>query len=273
MGILSFVYWNVSPELARFGPLTIRWYGLFFVILFTLGWLIVRWQFRVEHKDEASLDRLLLYMMAGTIIGARLGHCIFYDPVYYFHHPVEILEVWKGGLASHGGAAGILIALYFYTRRRPDEPYLWLLDRIVVPAALGGAFIRLGNLFNSEILGTPTRVPWAFVFERVDFVPRHPVQLYESLAYLVIFLVLLRLYRRLRAKTPRGLLLGLFLVSVFTFRFFIEFLKQHQAAYGHQFPLRVGQWLSFPLIVFGMVLLWRAYRAAKASEGGSRLSV
>lgn len=257
MYFLSYVYWDVRPELFRLGPLGVRWYGLFFAILFAIGLLIVRWQFRLEHKDETSLDKLLLYMIVGTIVGARLGHCLFYDPIYYFHHPLETIEIWQGGLASHGGAAGILVSLYFYTRCRPDQPYLWLLDRIVVPTAMGGSLIRLGNLFNSEILGTPTHVPWAFVFERVDSVPRHPVQLYESFAYALIFIVLLRVYWRLRAQTPRGLLLGLFLVNVFTFRFFIEFLKEHQAAYGYHFPLKVGQWLSIPLIVAGVVLLWR----------------
>lgn len=257
MSFVSYIYWDVRPEIFRFGPLAIRWYGLLFAILFGLGFLIVRWQFRVEHKGAASLDKLMVYMIVGTIVGARLGHCLFYDPVYYSHHPLEVLEVWRGGLASHGGAAGILIALYFYTRRRPDQPYLWLLDRIVVPTALGGSLIRLGNLFNSEILGTPTQVPWAFVFERVDSVPRHPVQLYESIAYALIFVLLLRIYWRLRAQTPRGLLLGLFLVSVFTFRFFLEFLKQRQAAYGHHLPLHVGQWLSIPFVVLGMALLWQ----------------
>jgi prolipoprotein diacylglyceryl transferase len=244
----------------QLGPLTVRWYGVLFAVLFVLGYLIVRWQFRVEGKDQRSLDSLLVYMVLGTIVGARLGHCLFYDPVYYFHHPFEVLEVWQGGLASHGGAVGILIALYLYTRRWPGQPYLWLLDRIVVPTALGGCLIRLGNLFNSEILGGPTRVPWAFVFARVDAVPRHPAQLYESLAYALVFIVLFVVYWRLRARTPQGLLLGLFLVSVFTFRFLIEFVKERQAAYEQNLPLSVGQWLSIPFVLAGLVLLWRAVR-------------
>jgi phosphatidylglycerol---prolipoprotein diacylglyceryl transferase len=258
MQCLSYIYWNVRPELVQLGPLAIRWYGVFFAILFIVGLLIGRWQFRIEHKDEGSLDKLLFYVIIGTVVGARLGHCFFYDPVYYLRHPVEILEVWRGGLASHGGAAGVLIAVYFYCRHRPDQPYLWLLDRIVVPTALGGAMIRLGNLFNSEILGTPTHLPWGFVFERVDSTPRHPVQLYESIAYALIFVALLWLYWRLRARTPRGLLVGLFLTSVFTFRFFIEFLKERQASYIAPFSLKVGQWLSIPFIIAGVVLLYRA---------------
>ena len=198
--------------------------------------------------------------------GARLGHCLFYDPAYYLRHPLEILAFWKGGLASHGGAVGILIALYWYARRRPDQPYLWLLDRIAVPAALAGSLIRLGNLFNSEILGHPTQVPWAFVFPLFDSTPRHPVQLYESLAYMLVFIILLRLYARWRAETPRGSLLGLFLVMIFTSRFFLEFFKEPQAAYERNFALTVGQWLSLPLILAGLAFLWRAFHVSTRKD-------
>ncbi|HVV71533.1 MAG TPA: prolipoprotein diacylglyceryl transferase, partial [Verrucomicrobiae bacterium] len=231
---------------------------------------IVSWQFRVEHKDQRSLDTLLIYMVVATIVGARLGHCLFYDPAYYLSHPLEILEIWKGGLASHGGVIAILIALWFYTRKRPDQPYLWLLDRLAVPTALGSAFIRLGNLFNSEIIGTPTHLPWAFVFERVDLIPRHPAQLYESLCYTLIFLVLLVLYNRLRADTPRGLLLGLFLTSIFLCRFLVEFVKQRQAAYEQNFLLSVGQLLSIPFVIAGLVLLWRTYRCRNVPRASHR---
>lgn len=265
MGILSAIYWDVSPDLVQLGPITVRWYGLLFAILFAIGYLIARWQFRIEHKDINSLDSLLVYMIVGTIVGARLGHCLFYDPAYYLRHPLEILRVWEGGLASHGGAIGVLLAIYLYTRRHPDQPFLWLLDRVVVPTALGGSLIRLGNLFNSEILGTPSNLPWAFVFLRVDRVPRHPAQLYESAAYLVIFIALLLVYRHYRGETPRGLLVGLFFVSVFTMRFLIEFVKQRQAAYENNLPLSVGQWLSIPFILAGFALLWRALPRQKQS--------
>jgi len=257
--LFSYIHWRVGPDLIHLGPLTLRWYGLFFAILFIIGYWIVAWQFRIEGKDQGSLDTLLVYLVVATIVGARLGHCLFYDPAYYLKHPVEILEIWKGGLASHGGVIAILIALYFYTRHRPDQPYLWLLDRLTVPTALGSAFIRLGNLFNSEILGTPTHVPWAFVFTREDMVPRHPAQLYESLSYALIFVALLLIYNRFRARTPRGLLLGLFLTLIFVARFLIEFVKQRQAAYAENLPLSVGQLLSIPFIVAGLVLLWRAF--------------
>lgn len=262
----AYIHWNVRPEIFQLGPLTVRWYGVFFAFAFCNGFLIFRWIFRVECKDEHDLDSLLSYMIAGTLIGARVGHCLFYDPTHYLSHPLEILQVWKGGLASHGGATGILIALYLYARHRPDQPYLWLLDRTAIAAALGSGCIRLGNLFNSEILGLPATVPWAFVFERVDTVPRHPVQLYEAVCYVLIFLVLLTAYLRLRACTPRGLLLGVFLISVFTFRFFIEFLKQPQETYDLPGPLTVGQWLSLPFIIVGALLLWRMKKAGGSED-------
>jgi phosphatidylglycerol---prolipoprotein diacylglyceryl transferase len=159
-----------------------------------------------------------------------------------------------------------MIALYLYSRHHPDQPLMWLLDRVVVPTALGGVLIRTGNLFNSEILGDPTQVPWAFVFLRVDSVPRHPAQLYEALAYLVIFLFLFFLYRRLRAATPPGLLVGSFFASVFTARFLIEFVKERQATYEQNLPLSVGQLLSIPFVLAGLILIWRALAHAKASE-------
>ncbi len=258
------IHWDVSPELLRLGPFALRWYGLCFVLGFLLGYFIVRWIFQREHKPERDLDRLLFYMLAGTIIGARLGHCLFYEPAFYLRHPLEILMIWKGGLASHGGAIGILISLYLYSRSRPEQPYLWLLDRIAIPTALGGCFIRLGNLFNSEILGTPTDVPWAFVFARIDDVPRHPAQLSESIVYLLIFAVLLAVYRKLGERTPRGLLTGLFLALVFGARFPIEFVKVRQAAFGEGLPLSMGQLLSIPMILAGLVLLWRADRTRRS---------
>lgn len=258
--LAGYIYWSVSPELLKLGPLTIRWYGLLFALGFYIGFFIMRWIFRVEGKKEAHLNNLLLTIAGGALIGARLGHCLFYEPWYYLHHPWQILAIWQGGLASHGGAAGILIAIYFYTRRHPEESYLWLFDRIVVPAALAGALIRIGNLFNSEILGNPTHVPWAFVFTRVSPEPRHPAQLYEAACYLIIFVVLLLIYNRLRTHTPRGLIFGIFLITVFTARFFLEFIKERQADYEKNFPLSVGQWLSIPFVVLGVFLLWRALR-------------
>ncbi len=268
MSLLAYIHWSVNPELFHLGPLAVRWYGVLFALGFFCGFYIVQWMYRVEHKNENNLNSLLIYMVLGALVGARLGHCFFYEPDYYLKHPLEILAIWEGGLASHGGAIGILIALYFYSRRHPDEPYLWVLDRIVVPTALGACFIRLGNLFNSEILGTPAQVPWAFIFQRIDYVPRHPVQLYESICYLLIFVLLIAVYRQWRAQTPRGFLLGLFFVTVFTARFFLEFIKQRQADYEQNFPISVGQWLSIPFVIFGLFLIWRSLHSEHPKRQG-----
>ena len=254
------IYWNADPEIFRIGPVVLRWYSLCFLVSFILGFFIMRRMFGFEGKSVKDLDSLVNHMVLGTLIGARLGHCLFYDPVFYLTNPIEIFKVWRGGLASHGAAVGIFTALYLYARNRPDQSYLWILDRIVVTVALGGFFIRIGNLFNSEIYGTPTDLPWAIVFSQVDAVPRHPAQLYESIAYGLIFLLLYAVYAKRRARTPSGSLLGLFLVTVFSFRVVVEFVKVRQAAYGHSLPLSVGQWLSVPLIILGIILLVNASR-------------
>lgn len=249
--------WDISPEILELGPLKLRWYGLFFVLAFWLGYRIVRGMYRREGKPEADLDTLLIYMIAGTVIGARLGHCLLYEPEIYLANPLAILKVWEGGLASHGGVAGIALSLWVYCRKRPNQPYLWLLDRMSVPAALGSCFIRLGNLFNSEILGRPSDAPWAVIFARVDKVPRHPAMVYEAIAYLLIFFLLYFLYRRKGAETKRGLLLGALLVTVFTARFFIEFLKERQVAFEEGMALDMGQILSIPVVLLGIWILLR----------------
>jgi phosphatidylglycerol---prolipoprotein diacylglyceryl transferase len=253
------IIWDVGPEITRIGPVSLRWYGVLFSLGFLVGFFIVQWMFREEGKPEADLDKLLIYMIVSTIIGARLGHVLFYDPAYYFSDPLRIVRIWEGGLASHGAAVGILTGVYLYARSRPQQPYLWLLDRIVVPVALAGSFIRLGNLFNSEILGTPSDLPWAFVFVFVDSVPRHPAQVYESIAYMAIFAVLFALYYRSRGNTRHGTLLGTFLLTVFSARFLIEFVKQEQEAFDALLGLHMGQWLSIPMIIAGAALLWQAH--------------
>ncbi|MFW6323872.1 MAG: prolipoprotein diacylglyceryl transferase [Desulfovibrionales bacterium] len=260
VGFLTTILWNVSPVLVHIGPVPIRWYGLLFALGFLFGYAFMHGVYRREGKPLSDLDRLFFVVMAGALLGARLGEVLFYNPSYFFHHPLEIVMIWNGGLASHGGIAGIFIALWIYARKRPDQPFLWLLDRICIPAMIGAALIRLGNLFNSEILGTPTHVPWAFVFVQEDLVPRHPVQLYEAGSYLLVFLVLLRLYRIQALGLPSGLLLGSALLASFLTRFFLEFLKLRQAAFGAALPLSIGQILSIPIILLGAFLLVRAVR-------------
>lgn len=251
--------WAPSPEIFSVGPLSLRWYSLGWLLAFGIGYALVRWMYRREGKPLGDLDTILVYMMVGAVVGARLGHCLFYRPDYYLAHPLEIIAFWKGfrGLASHGGALGILLALYLFARKRPNQPYLWLLDRVAAPTALGGMFIRLGNFMNSEILGLPADVPWAVVFRRVDDLPRHPAQLYEAFSYGVVFLVLLALYRRKGSSLPRGLLTGLFFALVFSARFLIEFVKERHVPFEAALPLSLGQILSLPMILGGVFLiLW-----------------
>ena len=257
-----YIIWNVSPEMFSLGPVTLRWYGFLFALGFLAGLLVMQWVFRMEGRSRQDVDRLFQYVVIGSLVGARLGHCLFYDPGYYLAHPVAILKIWEGGLASHGTGIGLFLALYLYARNTPGQSYLWILDRLSIATVLAGAFIRLGNLFNSEILGKPTDLPWAFIFARVDRLPRHPVQIYESLAYVSLFLVLLTLYRRKQTGLPPGLLLGVFLTGTFGARFVIEFLKVRQAAFGHDFLFSMGQLLSMPLILLGGWMLYRSSRYA-----------
>lgn len=255
--------WNVDPEIFRLTilghTLAVRWYGLLFASGFVIGYYIIRRMFRNEGLNDELLDKLTVYVAVGTIIGARLGHCFFYEPDFYLSHPVEILKVWNGGLASHGAAIGILLSLWLFIRKE-KKPFIWVLDRVVVVVALAGALIRLGNLFNSEIYGVETTLPWGFVFLRNgENAPKHPTQIYESLAYLITFFVLLRLYWKNKGKVTPGMLSGLFLIMVFTFRLFVEFVKEEQVPFEQGMSLNMGQLLSFPFIIMGVSLLIWAF--------------
>ncbi len=251
------IYWNVSPEIFSIGPITIRWYGLLFALSFVIGYQIMTMIYKKENRSEDELNDLIWYMILGTVLGARLGHCLFYNPVYYLSHPIEILEIWKGGLASHGAAIGIILAIYLFVRKRKDISFLWIMDRIVITVALAGFFIRMGNLFNSEIIGKPTHANWGFIFTSVDNVPRHPAQLYEAIAYLLIFIFLYSYYLKKNGKLKEGLIFGMFLVSVFTFRFLVEFLKEDQTYFEAKMILNMGQLLSIPFVLIGIYLIFR----------------
>lgn len=252
--------WNVNPNILEFGDLQLRWYGVLFVGSFFLGLMILKWIYKHEKKDASVLDNLLIYVMVGAVVGSRLMHCFAYEPEFYLSHPLEIFKVWKGGLASHGGLAGVLLSLYVFSKRY-DTPYLWLLSRIAIPGALTAAFVRFGNLFNSEILGLPSQLPWAIVFKRVDLVPRHPVQLYEAFAYLIIFVILVSIYRKVSPIFATKILPGIFLVLVFTARFFIEYAKTKQESYTTDLPLSVGQMLSIPYVLLGIVWIIWAFKS------------
>jgi prolipoprotein diacylglyceryl transferase len=250
-----FFYWNADPVLINLGPISIHWYGLLFALAFIIGLQIMRWVYKREQRPASELDSLFIYILLGTIIGARLGHVVFYDPGFYFSQPLEIIKIWRGGLASHGGALGIIIAVYLYARLSERPSTAWILDRFCMTAALGGAFIRIGNFFNSEIIGHA--VDGGVVFIRYDLMPRHPVQLYEACAYLIIFFITFFAYRYTKIIHSEGRLLGLFLIILFSARVFLERFKLQQANYELSGDWTVGQWLSLPLIVIGLWLLLR----------------
>jgi prolipoprotein diacylglyceryl transferase len=253
------IVWNINPVILDLGFIQVRWYGLCFLAGFLIGYHFMRWVCKREGKPEDALDALLTYLIVGTIIGARLGHVIFYDPAYYSHHLLEVLEVWKGGLASHGGTVGVFIALFMFSRKFPMFKISWLFDRIAIPVALTASFIRVGNFMNSEIVGKPTNLPWAVVFARNDNLPRHPAQLYESLTYLILFFVLWWIYKR-DPKRPPGLLFGISMIWIYGARIALEYLKENQEPFEAGMIMNMGQILSVPFVILGVVLVWRALR-------------
>ena len=261
---LNVIPWDVNPEIFRIGSFAIRWYGLLFASSFLFGYIIMLRIFRNENLSDALLDKLTIYMAVGTIVGARLGHCFFYEPAYYLAHPLEILMTWRGGLASHGAAIGILLALWLFDRKEKKD-FTWTIDRIAIVVALSGFFIRMGNLMNSEIYGVETTVPWGFVFLRNgENAPKHPTQIYEALAYLFIFLLLFRLYWRKKGEHIQGTLISLALILIFLARFFIEFLKEDQVAFEAGMKLNMGQLLSIPFILMGVA--WFNYSLKKGKR-------
>jgi prolipoprotein diacylglyceryltransferase len=364
------ILWEQTPEIWPGGPLPLRWYGLLFASAFFFGQIIITHIFKAEGKPEKDVDLLTYYMIAATVFGARLGHCLFYQPDYYLANPIEILKIWEGGLASHGATAGILFAMWLYSKKRPDQSWLWILDRIVIVVALGGFFIRMGNLMNSEIVGKPHAGPGGMIFlnpfkqeltelegqriKSMEFtstgnkktqqgmemeglkmklvfhrdalpgnsseafvkstlvhavsssngkktetsplgnephlffdpnsdavkivqnseglqemevslwgIPRHPAMVYESLSTLLLFLLLYSLWKRHRQEWPEGRLFGIFVVVLFSLRFFYEFLKENQVEFEDNLSLNMGQILSIPLVLFGLFLIFRLRARAK----------
>jgi phosphatidylglycerol---prolipoprotein diacylglyceryl transferase len=364
---LNYIIWSVSPEIFDFGYIQIRWYGLLFALGFLLGQWIFSLIFKWEGKPEKDLEVLLVYMVVSTVLGARLGHCLFYQPDYYLSNPIEILKVWEGGLASHGAVISIILAIYLYARKRAGQSFFWVADRIVIVVALGGALIRMGNLMNSEIIGKPDNGAFAFVFtnsmtesltrmnkqvETISYtrttkkdttvngityaplkvaiqfkksninadearvfvagnvpfllapsedksketpeiqkhfklfvnnpptsvsqndknhivtidvygIPRHPTQLYEALWCVLMFVGLFMLYYQRKGETPEGQLFGWFLIVLFTFRFFVEYLKENQVDFESTLPLNMGQILSIPAVLLGIIALVIASRQKK----------
>ena len=263
-----FIHWHVNPELFHIGPLSIRWYSLLFVSGFILGWYIFRYFFRREAVPEKLLDPLLYTLLIATVVGARLGHCLFYQPDYYLGSWKgfwEIFMPWKGGLASHGGAIALLLGMWWFSARYGKKnhfDFLWIMDRLVITVAFAGAFIRLGILFNSEIYGDVTSLPWGVIFDlRGETEPKHPTQIYESLSYLILGLGLLWTYRKRLDKMYRGAFFGIFLIGCFGMRFLIEFIKEPQVGFEENMVLNMGQLLSIPFIIAGIALI--AYAQVK----------
>ncbi len=269
MPSLLTINWNPDPELFNlFGSFPIRYYGLLWGIGIVLSCIIVQRQYRDRKISEDKFTPLFFYCVIGITLGARLGHCIFYDWSYYQNHLIEMIlpirqfpgEGWKWigykGLASHGGTLGLIIALWLYCRRTKMH-YMDVLDMIAVATPICACCIRLANLMNSEIIGKPTDVPWAFVFEQVDMLPRHPAQLYEAIAYFIFFLGMIYLYKKSDhgTKLHRGFFFGLCLTEIFVFRFFVEFLKENQVDFENTMTLNMGQWLSVPFVIIGIYFM------------------
>lgn len=264
--MIQYIIWDVNPELFHIGSWPVRWYGLLFAMSFLFGVQIMTYIFKVEEKPRADLDPLLMTMVISSVVGARLGHFLFYEPWVFIQNPLQIITPPYAGLASHGGVIGSIIGLLLYSRRSSNkatgQTFLWVIDRICITAALFGVFVRFGNLMNSEIFGKPSNVPWAFVFLRdheFSQVPRHPTQLYESLSCLLLFFILFWYWKTYRKQSVPGTMLGISLVWVFSLRFVWEFFKENQVAFEDIMTLNMGQILSVPAITLGLILLMRNF--------------
>ena len=260
------INWSVNPEVFSLGPLSIRWYGLLFISGFVLGWYIFKWFFQRESIPVTLLDPLLYTLLIGTIVGARLGHCLFYQPDYYlgsWQGFTEIFMPWKGGLASHGGTIALIFAMMWFAKRygrKHDFDFIWILDHLAIAVCFAATFIRLGNLFNSEIYGDVTTLPWGFIFElRGETLPKHPTQLYEALSYFLLGIALILAYKFKADKLYRGFFIGTFFIGCFGMRFLIEFIKEPQVMFEQNMTLNMGQLLSIPFVLMGIGLLVYSY--------------
>ncbi|MEX2232114.1 MAG: prolipoprotein diacylglyceryl transferase [Cyclobacteriaceae bacterium] len=261
---ITYIIWNINPDIFIIPGIDhpVRWYGLSWALGFLVSQQVMYYIYRKEGRPAQEIDLLTIYMIVATIAGARLGHVLFYDPIHYLKEPWRIFAVWEGGLASHGGAIGILIGLYFFARKT-NVNYLWIVDRLVIVSALTGSFIRFGNLMNSEMVGVPTTLPWGFVFTSIDNIPRHPAQLYEAIYCLFLFILLFTLWYKYRTTMKNGFLFGWFLIILFSLRFVDEFFKINQVAFENDLMLNMGQILSIPFVITGIIILIRNARLQK----------
>ncbi len=258
--VLQYITWDVDPVLFNLGPLSVRWYGALFSGAFLISYIWLIKLFKQEKVDIKILDGMTTTMIISTVIGARLGHCLFYEPEIYLKNPIEILYIWQGGLASHGAGIAIVLGIYLFSRKT-KIPVLWYFDRIAIFTAFAGVFIRLGNLMNSEIFGEITSLPWGFYFVKyydpsLGLDPRHPTQLYEAISYLVIFIFLFTYYKKRLGKFQNGQLFGFFMILVFGMRFLIEFIKMPQVGFEETMALNMGQLLSIPFVLLGIITIY-----------------
>lgn len=270
--ILNYIHWNPSPNIFTIPGIDwpVRWYGMLWALALLGSHFFMNRIYKAEGRTEKQLDTLTLYIVIGTILGARFGHCLFYGPLWdvfdnngalieegYLAHPLNMLKIYEGGLASHGGAFGIIFSAYLYSRKS-KENLLWLFDRLAVVVPLASFLIRIGNLMNSEIIGIESNLPFAFVFTQIDNVPRHPAQLYEAIFYFGLFLVMYWLWKNKRTQLGSGFSLGLLCVALFLLRFFVEFIKENQVDFENSLTLNMGQILSIPFVLFGVYMMWRS---------------
>jgi phosphatidylglycerol:prolipoprotein diacylglycerol transferase len=266
--IPDFIIWNADPVLFRLGNVVIRWYPVLLILSFYISYLFVDHIFEKEKVSKTTMHSFGIFIIAGLLIGGRLVHCLFYEPEYYLKFPLDIIKPWRGelgngarfvgyrGMSGHGSVIGIILGIVINAVRTKTS-VVWMIDRIAIFGPLIGFFVRIGNFFNSEILGTPSSLPWAVIFKRVDSIPRHPVQIYEALAYLIIFIVSWQYYRRRAGNEKPGAILGLVLTLVYSCRFILEFFKADQSRIESSMILNMGQVLSIPFIIIGLILLFR----------------
>ncbi|MGB3589291.1 MAG: prolipoprotein diacylglyceryl transferase [Tunicatimonas sp.] len=273
--LLNYVQWTISPVIADLEIFALRWYSLLFTTGILLSYFIVRQQFKRAKLPDEAFESLVLHVLIGMIAGMRLGHFLFYEPHVFLERPLEILLPFSftpelhftgyQGLASHGGALGVLVGLWLFSRKYTNVSAWWILDQLAFVTPLLGVFIRLGNLFNSEMIGHTTTVPWAFVFSSVDLIPRHPAQLYEAISYLLIFVGIF-IWKSSANKLPSGLLFSQLLIWLFSARFVVEFFKINQVAFESNFILNMGQLLSLPFVIIGIILYYSRRNSSIATS-------
>lgn len=259
LALLDNLTWGIDPVIFELGPLAPRWYGILFAGAFVSGYMFGVKMWKDAGRKVEEMENILTWILVGTVVGARLGHVIFYDPSYYLRNLDQVLAVWNGGLASHGAAIGIIITMYYLAKKTPKMNFWWLADRVVIPTAVGGAFIRMGNFTNSEIYGHETDAPWGVIFSNLPgpagMIPRHPTMIYEALLCILVFAVLWTIYKKYKSNPPNGSLFGTFLIILFSGRFFLEYTKIPQADFASEWAINMGQLLSIPMVLIGLYIV------------------